>query len=99
MNFRFPVCSTLSGNRVDTAVIIFDCQGVTMSTIDSNCYKLIKFGSQIGSDYYPESMGLFFVVNAPTIFPLFWSIIKGWLNEKTRNRIKILGTNYKDELL
>jgi len=70
-----------------------------MGTIDKNCYSLIKFGTYIGSDYYPESMGLFFVVNAPMIFPFFWSIVKGWLDEKTRNRIKVLGANYKEELL
>jgi len=44
-------------------------------------------------------MGLFFIVNAPSIFPFFWSIVKGWLDEKTRNRFKILGANFKDELL
>lgn len=44
-------------------------------------------------------MGLFFIVNAPMIFPFFWSIIKGWLEEKTRSRIKVLGANYKEELL
>jgi len=40
-----------------------------------------------------------FIVNAPMLFTGVWAIIKGFLDEKTRNKIKILGGNYKKDLL
>jgi len=39
-------------------------------------------------------LGSIAVVNAPMLFAGIWSIIKGWLDEKTRNKVNILGANY-----
>ena len=33
------------------------------------------------------------------MFNSAWSIIKGWLDENTRNKISIQGTNFKAEIL
>lgn len=40
-----------------------------------------------------------FIVNAPMMFTGIWAIIKMWLDEKTKNKITILGSSYKEELL
>lgn len=40
-----------------------------------------------------------FIVNAPMMFTGIWAMIKMWLDEKTKNKITILGSSYKDELL
>lgn len=40
-----------------------------------------------------------FIVNAPMLFSGIWSMIKIWLDEKTRNKITIIGSSYKEELL
>jgi CRAL/TRIO domain len=55
--------------------------------------------SAIGQDRYPESMGKFFIINAPFAFWAVWSIIKPWLDEVTVSKIDILGGGYKDALL
>lgn len=39
------------------------------------------------------------IVNAPWAFTAVWSIAKGWLDEKTRAKVNILGTSYLKELL
>jgi hypothetical protein len=39
------------------------------------------------------------VINAPFLFSLVWSVVSPWINERTREKISIVGTNYKDELL
>jgi hypothetical protein len=39
-------------------------------------------------------MGAMFVVNAPFVFSACWSIVKGFLDEKTVAKIKILGGSY-----
>ena len=53
----------------------------------------------MASDYYPETMGNTFIINAPLIFSGVWAVIKGFLDEKSRTKIKILGTSYQEELL
>ena len=40
-----------------------------------------------------------FIINAPLLFSGIWSIIKGWLDEKTRNKITIIGSKYEPQLL
>jgi hypothetical protein len=54
---------------------------------------------QIGSDYYPESAGLLFVVNASMLFTGVWAMCKNFMDEKTRKKVKILGTNFSTTLL
>jgi hypothetical protein len=40
-----------------------------------------------------------FIINAPMFFTGCWSAIKLFLDAKTVDKIKILGSNYKPELL
>jgi hypothetical protein len=40
-----------------------------------------------------------FIVNAPMLFSGIWSMIKIWLDEKTKNKITIIGSGYKADLL
>lgn len=39
-----------------------------------------------------------FIINAPMLFTGIWTIVKGWIDEKTREKIKILGGSFKKEL-
>lgn len=40
-----------------------------------------------------------FIINAPFLFSGVWMILKPFLDEKTTNKIKIIGSSYKKELL
>mmetsp|Transcript_90097 Transcript_90097/g.124377 ORF Transcript_90097/g.124377 Transcript_90097/m.124377 type:complete len:112 (-) Transcript_90097:134-469(-) len=44
-------------------------------------------------------MGNLFVINAPMLFSGIWAVVKGFLDERTRNKIKILGGSYLKTLL
>ena len=44
-------------------------------------------------------MGNLFVTNAPMVFSGIWAVCKGFLDEKTRKKIKIIGSDYKKTLL
>lgn len=39
------------------------------------------------------------IVNAPKTFTMMWAVVKGWLDEKTREKIQIKGSGYKATLL
>ena len=40
-----------------------------------------------------------FIINAPMMFSAVWAMVKIWLDEKTKNKITIIGSGYKEELL
>lgn len=56
---------------------------------------MIKLAAQVGSDYYPEIMGNLYITNAPFLFKGVWNIIKGFLDEKTSSKIKVIGSGWK----
>ncbi|CAK5275918.1 unnamed protein product [Mycena citricolor] len=98
INERLPACSAAAGHPVETSCTILDLQGVSMS----NFYRVKDYVSKatdIGQNRYPESMGKFYIINAPWAFSAVWSIIKPWLDEVTVKKIDIIGSSYKDKLL
>ncbi|KAF8628115.1 hypothetical protein AX15_004092 [Amanita polypyramis BW_CC] len=95
---RLPACSTACGHPVETSCTILDLGGVSLT----NFYRVKDYvmeAASIGQDRYPETMGKFYIINAPWAFSAVWSIIKPWLDEVTVSKINILGGSYKDELL
>ena len=99
MKLRFPACSVVRGEKVTQGLTIFDMTHGSMGTANSQTYGLCKLAAQVGSDYYPEIMGNMFVVNAPMMFSAIWAVVKGFLDEKTRGKIKIIGSSFKTKLL
>lgn len=39
------------------------------------------------------------IINAPRLFTMVWGTVKGFLDEKTRNKISIFGGDYQNEML
>jgi membrane-anchored glycerophosphoryl diester phosphodiesterase (GDPDase) len=50
-------------------------------------------------NHYVERSCRILVVNAPMIFSMVWSVVSPWINERTREKIKILGSDYSKTLL
>ncbi|TFK35017.1 CRAL-TRIO domain-containing protein [Crucibulum laeve] len=95
---RLPACSAAVGHPVETFCTILDLQGVSLSSF----YRVKDYVSQasaIGQHRYPETMGKFYIINAPWAFTGVWSMIKPWLDPVTVAKISILGSGYKDTLL
>ncbi|PFH50313.1 hypothetical protein AMATHDRAFT_145401 [Amanita thiersii Skay4041] len=95
---RLPACSRARGHPVETSCTILDLGGVSLT----NFYRVKDYVMQaasIGQDRYPETMGKFYIINAPWAFSAVWSIVKPWLDEVTVSKINILGGSYKDMLL
>ncbi len=75
-------------------VLINDFTGVTLSTLNKAAFDMIRSGTQVASDYYPETLKICYITGAPFIFPALWSIIKNFIDEKTRNKVVILGSDF-----
>lgn len=94
----FPSCTAAAGLPCNQTVTILDLKGGSMGMVSKQVYDFIQLASKIGQDYYPEILGQMFIINAPMLFTGIWTVIKGWLDEKTRNKIKILGSKYEKDL-
>ena len=95
---RLPACSKAIGHPVETSCTILDLAGVSLS----NFYRVkdyVNQASAISQDRYPETMGKFYIINAPWAFAAVWNVVKGWLDEVTVAKIDVLGSSYKDKLL
>ncbi|BGP29438.1 cytosolic factor, phosphatidylinositol/phosphatidylcholine transfer protein [Rhodotorula toruloides] len=95
---RLPICSELQGHVIETSCTIMDLKGVGLSQF-WKVKNYVQEASAISQNNYPESMGKFYIINAPWAFSTVWSLVKGWLDEATVAKIHILGSSYRDELL
>jgi len=94
----FPACSRTAGKRVDQTMYIIDLKGAGMKIFSSKLREIIKLASSIGQDYYPEILGTMFIINAPLFFSGVWTILKHFIDEKTKKKIHILDSKYQKEL-
>ncbi|CAF3804608.1 unnamed protein product [Rotaria magnacalcarata] len=78
---------------VESVTIILDMNGFSMRNMD---YQHAQFLVNLLQNYYPESLGIALIVNAPKLFYGCWHIIKSWLDPVVRNKIHFL--NNLDDL-
>lgn len=80
-----------SGYLTYKGVIIMDLQDLGRKHLSSSFTGTIK--SIVNSDqyYYPETLYKFFIVNAPLLFKMLWSVVRPWLHPITQKRITICG--------
>jgi hypothetical protein len=95
---RLPACSRKAGKLLETCCTIMDLKGVGITKV-SSVYGYVRQASAISQDHYPERLGKLYLINAPWGFSGVWSVVRGFLDPVTVNKIHILGTNYQSELL
>lgn len=95
---RLPACSRKAGSLLETCCSIMDLKGVGVTRVPS-VYSYVKQASAMSQNYYPERLGRLYLINAPWGFSTVFSVVKGWLDPITVEKIHVLGANYQKELL
>jgi hypothetical protein len=90
---RLPACSATAGKKIEQMTCIYDMKDTTWSKI-KDCFEIIRFGCETASNYYPETLHLCLVVNAPFVFYAIWGIVKNFIDEKTAAKVQIRGSDY-----
>jgi hypothetical protein len=80
-------------------VSIFDLSGLGMSVLHKGMTDVFKSTLKLTQDYYPETMDQCFIVNAPTVFTACWAVVKPLLAERTVQKVKFLGKDFKSSLV
>lgn len=97
-NYILPGCSIAAGKNIEQTLTILDLSGIYLSSFPS-VFTLLSDISNVAQNYYPETLGKMFIINAPMLFYGVWALISPLLNEVTVKKISILGSSYKTELL
>ncbi len=95
---RLPACSRKAGKLLETCCSIMDLKGVGLYNLNQ-VYGYVKQASAISQNYYPERLGRLYLINAPWGFSTVFSVVKGFLDPVTVEKIHVLGGGYQTELL
>ncbi|CEH13304.1 Phosphatidylinositol transfer protein PDR16 and related proteins [Ceraceosorus bombacis] len=68
----------------DKVVLFFDLTGFGLKNMDFPC---VLFIVKVLSSYYPESLGTFYIHNAPYIFKPIWAILRPLLDPVVREKV------------
>ena len=74
-------------------ICVLDLKHLSAAQLSKRPLKLIKEQSFIDSLCFPETLSHMAIVNAPTFFTLTWKIIKSWIDERTANKVSVIGSN------
>lgn len=70
-----------------------DLSGFGIGKMSRKVKEIINMMSSVGSNFYPETMYKFYIVNAPLVFKGVWATIKIFLATETQKKIMILGSS------
>jgi len=91
----YPEASIRAGEPITQVINVWDLKGLTMSGFTSEVRALVKKGSALAQDNYPEGLYAAYIVNAPKIFSIIWAIVKQFLDAKTVGKVHIYGSGPK----
>jgi hypothetical protein len=99
MKYRFPSCSKAAGKLIEQSLTILDMEGIGMGMLAGKTRDFVKIASDIGQNYYPEMLGNMFLINTSFFFSAVWSIVQGFIDEKTRKKINVEKGAFAKKLL
>lgn len=87
------------GYRVDGLTVVFDMAGVGTRMLWRPGLKMYLHLVKVLEDNYPEMMRRLLIINAPGIFPLLYKIARPLISEDMKQKIHVIGSDYKEYLL
>jgi len=99
LKVRFPACSAAKKELVEQSLTIMDMENVGLGALVGETKRFLKIASDVAQNYYPEMLGTMFLVNTSFSFNLVWTVVKGFIDEKTRKKMNVEKTSYQKKLL
>mmetsp|Transcript_4012 Transcript_4012/g.5822 ORF Transcript_4012/g.5822 Transcript_4012/m.5822 type:complete len:580 (+) Transcript_4012:87-1826(+) len=79
-------------------ICVLDLNNLSSAQLSKRPMKIIKEQSAIDSLCFPETLNRMVIVNSPAFFTFTWKIIRSWIDQRTANKVSVIGTN-KDYML
>ncbi|KAJ8042969.1 SEC14-like protein 2 [Holothuria leucospilota] len=88
------------GRNIEGMTLIFDIEGLSPAFLWKPSMKLFTEVVQIMEQHYPETIKRALVMRAPSLFPVAYNLVKPFIHEETRKKIKFLkGSNWQKTIL
>ena len=60
-----------------------------MSHLTGEAKRLMGLVTKYDQDNYPEMLGHICIINAPAMFRMIWSVVKGFIDPRTQSKIEV----------
>lgn len=87
------------GRRVEQVTMIADLEGMGPHFLWRPGLEYTKAAAAMFEQNYPETLKIVYLVNVPAIFHRIYHLAKFILKEEVRQKLQVLGSNWKEELL
>jgi len=91
-------CDEKGVEKLEGMVIIQDMGGLGWKHMESRIINFLTQEIPSGEAHYPELLKSLYVVNAPRIFPALYKLLTPFIDEATRSKIHIHGSDLLEEL-
>ncbi|VDP20324.1 unnamed protein product [Soboliphyme baturini] len=81
------------GKPISTWTLLVDLEGLSLRHLWRPGIRTLLNIIEVVEANYPETMGLVLIVRAPWAFPVLWSVVSSFINEKTAQKFMIYGGN------
>ncbi len=82
--------TVIEPNEEGKSIYVINLDGMGMRDFAGDVVDFVKRASAFTSEHYPERSGTIFVVNVPSWFSIIWNAVKGWVDDVTKQKIKII---------
>lgn len=97
--YRLPACSKAVNKFIEQSIVILDMDGVGLGILTGKVKQFMKIASDLAQNYYPETLYKMFLINTSFFFSAVWTIVKAFIDEKTRNKVNVEKSAYQKKLL
>jgi hypothetical protein len=77
---------------------VVDLTGLGLRHVYTPAIRAMKKVVDQSENNYPDRLKRAFIINAPSLFPRIWNLVKNFFDPGTRDKISILGADYYPEL-
>ena len=84
---------------IDKMTVIHDLSNVGRHNIRKVVLQVVENIAKVDQSHYPETLHVAYIVNVPFIFYGVWKIVKIFLHENTKKKIKIVSRKETEKVL
>lgn len=95
----FPKCSEKFNKNINKVFCVVDLLGLSTSLMNKQIIDFVNKLISVCYKYYPGILDELYFVNTSLVFRSLWAPGKYFYDYETREKIKLLGFDYKNELL
>lgn len=90
---RTEAATLRMGRPISTWSCLLDLDGLNMRHLWRPGIKALLRIIEIVEANYPETMGRVLIVRPPRMFPILWTIVSTFIDERTRDKFLLFGSN------